>query len=76
MMVPMFLMIAIWGHENRTYAAIKFFLFTQISGLLMLAAIVGLYFVHGRATGNYTFDYPALLGTPMPAHTAMWLMLV
>jgi NADH-quinone oxidoreductase subunit M len=75
MMVPMFLLIAIWGHENRTYAAIKFFLFTQISGLLMLAAIVGLYFVHGRSTGTYTFDYPALLGTAMPPHTAMWLML-
>jgi NADH-quinone oxidoreductase subunit M len=69
MMVPMFLMIAIWGHENRIYAAIKFFLFTQISGLLMLAAIIGLYFVHGRSTGIYTFDYPALIGT------AMWLML-
>jgi len=75
MMVPMFLMIAIWGHENRIYAAIKFFLFTQISGLLMLAAIIGLYFVHGRSTGNYTFDYPALLGTAMSGRTAMWLML-
>jgi NADH-quinone oxidoreductase subunit M len=75
MMVPMFLLIAIWGHEHRIYAAIKFFLFTQISGLLMLAAIVGLYFVHGRSTGNYTFDYPALLGTAMEPHTAMWLML-
>ena len=75
MMVPMFLLIAIWGHEKRIYAAIKFFLFTQISGLLMLAAIVGLYFVHGRSTGSYTFDYFALLGTDMPNGTAMWLML-
>jgi NADH-quinone oxidoreductase subunit M len=74
MMVPMFLLIAIWGHENRIYAAIKFFLFTQISGLLMLAAIVGLYFVHGRSTGSYTFDYFALLGTEMSNGTAMWLM--
>jgi NADH-quinone oxidoreductase subunit M len=74
MMVPMFLLIAIWGHENRTYAAIKFFLFTQISGLLMLAAIVGLYLVHGNATGHYTFDYPSLLGTPMSGATAQWLM--
>jgi NADH-quinone oxidoreductase subunit M len=75
MMVPMFLLIAIWGHENRTYAAIKFFLFTQISGLLMLAAIIGLYFVHGRSTGTYTFDYPALIGTVMSPRTSMWLML-
>ncbi len=75
MMVPMFFLIILWGHENRIYAAIKFFLFTQIAGLLMLAAIIGLYFVHGRATGVYTFDYPALLGTPMPAGLGMALML-
>lgn len=75
MMVPMFFLIALWGHENRIYAAIKFFLFTQVGGLLMLAAIIGLYFVHGRATGIYTFDYPALLGTPLAAGTGMTLML-
>jgi NADH:ubiquinone oxidoreductase subunit 4 (subunit M) len=74
MMVPMFLMIAIWGHARRIYAAIKFFLFTQVSGLLMLAAIVGLYLVHGRITGEYTFDYPALLGTALPTGTGRWLM--
>ena len=74
MMVPMFLMIAIWGHARRIYAAIKFFLFTQVSGLLMLAAIVGLYLVHGRITGEYTFDYTALLGTPLPAGAGRWLM--
>jgi NADH-quinone oxidoreductase subunit M len=75
MMVPMFFLIAIWGHENRIYAAVKFFLFTQIGGLLMLAAIIGLYIVHGRATGVYTFDYNVLLGTVMAPATAMWLML-
>ena len=75
MLVPMYFIIAVWGHENRIYAAIKFFLFTQISGLLMLLAIIGLYFVHGRNTGVYTFDYRQLLGTPMSQATAMWLML-
>jgi NADH-quinone oxidoreductase subunit M len=75
MLVPMYLMIAVWGHENRVYAAIKFFLFTQISGLLMLVAILGLYFVHGRATGDYTFNYLQLLGTPLAPATARWLML-
>lgn len=74
MLVPMYFLISIWGHENRHYAAVKFFLFTQMSGLLMLAAILGLYFVHGRATGHYTFDYPALLGTPMASSTADWLL--
>jgi len=75
MLVPMYFIIAIWGHENRIYAATKFFLFTQISGLLMLVAIIGLYFVHGRNSGVYTFDYLQLLGTAMPAATAMLLML-
>jgi NADH-quinone oxidoreductase subunit M len=75
MLVPMYLLIAIWGHERRIYAAIKFFIFTQLSGLLMLVAILALYFIHGRATGVYTFDYTQLLGTSMPATTATWLML-
>jgi NADH-quinone oxidoreductase subunit M len=75
MLVPMYFLIGIWGHEHRIYAAIKFFLFTQASGLLMLIAIVGLYFIHGRATGVYTFEYLQLLGTPMAPAVAMWLML-
>jgi NADH-quinone oxidoreductase subunit M len=75
MLVPMYLIIAIWGHENRVYAAIKFFLFTQISGLFMLVAILGLYFAHGRATGQYTFNYLHLLGTSLSPETARWLML-
>ena len=75
MLIPMFFMIVLWGHENRIYAGVKFFLFTQISGLLMLAAILGLYFVHGRSTGVYTFNYPDLIGTSIPPKTAMWLML-
>jgi NADH-quinone oxidoreductase subunit M len=75
MLVPMYFLIDIWGHERRHRAAVKFFLFTQASGLVMLAAILGLYFVHGRATGAYTFDYADLLGTPMGQGTAVWLML-
>ena len=74
MLVPMYFLIALWGHENRVYASLKFFLFTQASGLLMLVAILGLYFAHGRSTGTYTFDYNHLLGTPMGPSTALWLM--
>ena len=75
MLVPMYFLIALWGHEHRFYAAIKFFIFTQGSGLLMLAAILVLVFIHQRATGHFTFDYLALLGTPMGPVTAYWLML-
>lgn len=75
MLVPMYFIIALWGHENRIYAATKFFLFTQISGLFMLLAILGLYFIHGRNTSVYTFNYLHLLGTDLPPATATWLML-
>jgi NADH-quinone oxidoreductase subunit M len=75
MLVPMYFLIAIWGHEKRVYAATKFFLFTQLSSLLMLIAILTLYFLHHQATGVYTFQYAKLLGTPMAARTAMLLML-
>ena len=75
MLIPMYFLIAIWGHENRIYAAIKFFIFTQASGLLMLVAILGLYFVHYNSTGVYTFNYMELLGTSMAPAVALWLML-
>jgi NADH-quinone oxidoreductase subunit M len=75
MLVPMYFLISIWGHENRTYAAIKFFIFTQASGLFMLLAILGLYFIHGRTTGIYTFDYFDLIATSLTSKAAMWLML-
>ena len=75
MLVPMYFLIGIWGHEKRTAAAYKFFLYTQASGLLMLISIIALYFIHGRDTGVYTFDYLQLLGTVMPASTAFLVML-
>lgn len=75
MLIPMYFLIGIWGHENRRYAAFKFFIFTQASGLLMLLAILGLYFIHGANTGNYTFNYFELLGTTFSETAEMWLML-
>jgi NADH-quinone oxidoreductase subunit M len=75
MLIPMYFLIAIWGNENKTYAAYKFFLFTQASGLLMFLSIIGLYLVHGHNTGVFTFDYEQLLGTKMAPQTALLLML-
>ena len=77
MLIPMYFLIAIWGHENKGYASMKFFLFTQISGLLMLLAILALvFFAHG-ATGELTFGYAALknLAPNISADIRMWLML-
>ncbi len=75
MLVPMYFLIDIWGHEQRHYAAVKFFVFTQLSGLLMLVAILGLYFTHGASTGSYTFDYMQLLRSPVKGDASLWLML-
>jgi len=75
MLIPMYFLISIWGNENRVYAAYKFFLFTQASGLLMFLSILGLYLIHGHSTGVYTFDYEKLLGTAMAPQTAFLLML-
>lgn len=75
MLVPMYFLIAIWGHEQRRYASIKFFVFTQGSGLLMLVSILALVFVHQRASGELSFDYFDLLHTAMAPMTQMWLML-
>jgi NADH-quinone oxidoreductase subunit M len=75
MLVPFFFLIALWGHEQRRRAATKFFIYTQAGGLLMLISIIGLYLVHGRQTGVYTFDYLQLLGTSFSSQTALLLML-
>lgn len=75
MLIPMYFLIAIWGHERRIYAAIKFLLFTQLSGLLMLIAILALYFAHHQATGVFTFQYGDLLGTQLSPRAEFWIML-
>jgi NADH-quinone oxidoreductase subunit M len=75
MLVPMYFLIGIWGHERRIYAATKFFLFTQLSGLLMLIAIISLAVLHQHATGVFTFDYEQLLHTTLSPRAARLLML-
>lgn len=74
MLVPMYFLISLWGHEKKTAAAMKFFIFTQISGLLMLVSILELYFIHGRHTGIYTFDYFALFGILIPSGTSLLIL--
>jgi NADH-quinone oxidoreductase subunit M len=57
MLVPMYLLIGIWGGENRIYAAIKFVLYTMVGSVLMLVAILYLYFKFHALTGTYSFGY-------------------
>lgn len=75
MLVPMYFLIAIWGDNNRRYAAYKFFIFTQAGGLLMLLAILALYFIHGAQTGTYSYDYFSLLSTSLSPTASRWIMM-
>ncbi|GCE85101.1 NuoM family protein [Komagataeibacter diospyri] len=75
MLVPMFVLIAAWGHEDRQRAAMKFFMFTQGSGLLMLLSILGLVIAHYQESGELTFDYFTLAHTPLSPAVSMLLML-
>jgi NADH-quinone oxidoreductase subunit M len=75
MLIPMYFIIAIWGHENKEYAAMKFFIFTQVSGLLMLLSILVLVYFHYVTTSVMTFSYFQLLGTQIPDSFSLWVML-
>ncbi len=80
MLVPMYFLIALWGHKasdgkTRITAATKFFIYTQASGLVMLIAILALVFIHYSATNEWTFNYEALLKTPMSSTAEYLLML-
>jgi len=77
MLVPMYLLIGIWGGPRKLYAAIKFFLYTLTGSVLMLLAILFLYFHHHTVTGIYSFSLTALYETApqVPFHYAVWLFL-
>src|ERR1700685_202193 len=75
MLVPMYLLIGIWGGPRKLYAAIKFFLYTLAGSVLMLLGILFLYFNHHTLTGVYTFSIEQLYTTApqIPFHLAVWL---
>jgi NADH-quinone oxidoreductase subunit M len=75
MLVPMYLLIGIWGGPRRVYAAIKFFLYTMAGSVLMLAAILWLYFMQRAATGVATFELDAFYALAIPHATQVWLFL-
>ncbi len=75
MLVPMYLLIGVWGGPNRIYAAVKFFLYTMVGSVLMLVAILWLYFQSADpVTGLRTFDLLQLYGMDKPPLAAqLWL---
>ncbi len=69
-LIPMYFLIGVWGSNRRIYAAIKFFLFTMFGSLLMLVAIITLYY-----KGGQTFDLIALMNNPVSAELQGWLFI-
>ncbi len=69
MLIPMYFLIGIWGHERRIYAAIKFFLYTFAGSALMLVAFIVLY----RSTGLHSFELSLLVRQPVSPELQMWL---
>ena len=75
MLIPMYFLIGIWGYERRIYAAVKFILYTMAGSVLMLLAILGLAVLHASQTGQYNFDFLALLEMSIPANLQFWFFL-
>jgi len=76
MLVPMYFLIGIWGHERRLYAAIKFFLYTLFGSVLMLLGILALYFLNANpalGTGRGSFDFLELSRIVLPLNAQCWL---
>ncbi|HVU01951.1 MAG TPA: NADH-quinone oxidoreductase subunit M [Polyangiaceae bacterium] len=72
MLIPMILIIGIWGGVEKIKAAYKFFLYTMFGSVLMLASILYLVWTHKQIAGYVTFDYLALRRLVLP-ETAAWL---
>jgi len=70
MLIPMYLMIGVWGGKNRIYATIKFFIFTLAGSVLMLVALLAMYFEAG-----HTFSMQALMDYPFTFQWQFWIFI-
>jgi len=76
MLIPMYFLIGIWGGKNRIYAAVKFFIYTAVGSLLMLVAIIFIYYF-GQQSGALTngFGIEELYKLDLPYNAQFWLFL-
>jgi NADH-quinone oxidoreductase subunit M len=74
MLIPMFLMIGIWGGERRIYATIKFFLYTAFGSILMLAAMIYLVYSLSKTSGITSFAFVELYKAQLPLDVQQWLL--
>jgi len=70
MLIPMYLVIGVWGGVNRIYAAVKFFIYTLAGSVLLLVAMIYLFFA-----GGHTFDIPTLMTVDFDPRAQTWLFL-
>jgi NADH-quinone oxidoreductase subunit M len=75
MLIPLYFLMVVWGNANRHYAALKFFLYTQAGGLLMLLAIIALVLFHYNDTQHISFNYNDLVHQSLPPTASLWIML-
>jgi len=75
MLIPMYFLIGVFGGVRRAYAATKFFLYSLLGGLLMLASVIGLYVASGNVLPSGTFDWETLrsISSQIPESTQMWI---
>jgi NADH-quinone oxidoreductase subunit M len=73
MLIPMFLLIGVWGGERRIYSAVKFFLYTAAGSIFMLVAIIYLYYYSYKTTGTGTFNLLELYNLHIPISIQFWL---
>jgi NADH-quinone oxidoreductase subunit M len=75
MLIPMYFLIGAFGGVRRAYAATKFFLYSLLGGLLMLASVIGIYVASGQVLGKGTFDWVELraVASQIPESTQMWI---
>ena len=75
MLIPMYFLIGYWGYERRIYAAVKYFLFTLLGGLLMLAGVLVLVFQARAQLGHITFDLQELQTVMLTSGSQKWVFL-
>ncbi len=73
MLIPMYFLIGVWGGTDRIYAAVKFFIYTMVGSLLMLVAILVLYFLNIKAGNPATFDLLQLYQLPIAPNVQFWM---
>ena len=75
MLIPMYLLIGVWGGQRRVYAAVKFFLYTMAGSVLMLVAILSLYQSQKAFSGVPTFELAAFYAMPIAPSAQLWYFL-